>query len=85
MLASKRRGAAHGLLSDASANRSGAVFPVGKCTAGLLRTIDTDNDGTIDLNQAKAAAGRVFDWLERHNDGTLNARELKGPRPYGLS
>jgi Ca2+-binding EF-hand superfamily protein len=56
----------------------GASQTVAGYAASLLRTIDTDNDGTIDLNEAKAAAARVFDRLERDNDGTLDARELKG-------
>jgi Ca2+-binding EF-hand superfamily protein len=46
--------------------------------AGLLQTIDTDHDGTIDLAETKAAAATAFDRLERDNDGTLDARELKG-------
>jgi Ca2+-binding EF-hand superfamily protein len=46
--------------------------------AGLLQAVDTDHDGTIDLNEAKAAGAAVFARLERDNDGTLDARELKG-------
>jgi hypothetical protein len=46
--------------------------------AGLLQTIDTDHDGTMDLAETKAAAAAVFDRLERDSDGTLDARELKG-------
>lgn len=42
---------------------------------GLL---DTDNDGTVDLEEAKRAASAVFDRLEKDKDGTLDARELKG-------
>jgi hypothetical protein len=49
--------------------------------AGLLQTVDTDHDGTIDLPEAKAAAAAVFDRLETDKDGTLDARELKGRHP----
>ncbi len=38
--------------------------------------LDTDNDGTVDLAEAKAAASALFDRLERDKDGTLDKREL---------
>ena len=44
----------------------------------MLQTLDPDHDGTVDLNEAKAAGGAVFDRLERDHDGTLDVRELKG-------
>jgi len=40
------------------------------------RLFDTDNDGTIDLAEAKKAASSAFDKLERDHDGTLDKREL---------
>lgn len=46
--------------------------------AGALSALDTDHDGTVDLNEAKAAGAAVFDRLERDHDGTLDARELTG-------
>ncbi len=39
---------------------------------------DADNDGTVDLAEAKAAAGDAFDKLDVDHDGTLDAKELKG-------
>ncbi len=39
---------------------------------------DTDNDGTIDLMEAKKAASAVFDRIDRDKDGTLDRRELSG-------
>jgi Ca2+-binding EF-hand superfamily protein len=45
---------------------------------GSLQALDTDNDGTIDLNETKTAAARVFDRLDRDHDGTLDRRELRG-------
>ena len=42
----------------------------------LIRLLDTDNDGTIDLAEAKAAASAMFDRLERDKDGTLDKHEL---------
>ena len=44
---------------------------------GALQTVDTDNDGTIDLKEAQAAAGALFDKLDADHDGTLDRRELK--------
>jgi Ca2+-binding EF-hand superfamily protein len=37
---------------------------------------DTDNDGTVDLAEAKKAASALFDRLESDKDGTLDKREL---------
>jgi hypothetical protein len=54
--------------------------PVAKGNSGIrvARTPDPDNDGTVDLNEAKAAAARMFDRLDRDKDGTLDKRELRG-------
>ena len=46
--------------------------------ANSLQELDTDHDGTIDLNEAKSAASALFDKLDRDHDGTLDRRELKG-------
>jgi len=54
----------------------GLVSPV--IAASEFRGIDTDNDGTIDLNEAKAAAGAVFDKLEVNHSGTIDRAELRG-------
>ena len=43
---------------------------------GQVRMFDTDNDGTIDLMEAKKAASAVFDRLDRDKDGTLDRPEL---------
>jgi Ca2+-binding EF-hand superfamily protein len=44
----------------------------------VLQMLDPDNDGTIDLNEAKAAASALFDQLDPDHDGTLDRKELKG-------
>lgn len=40
--------------------------------------IDADNSGTLDLNEAKAAASKLFDKRETDKDGTLTAKALQG-------
>jgi Ca2+-binding EF-hand superfamily protein len=47
----------------------------GGCAA--LGTIDRDNDGTIDLKEARQAASALFDQLDTNKDGTLSLKELK--------
>jgi hypothetical protein len=72
---------------------AGALLPFGALvvTSGLvgaqtdppapnaaIAAIDTDKDGTIDENEAKAAAGTLFDKLDADKDGALDEKELQG-------
>src|SRR5260370_11970474 len=41
-----------------------------------VQMFDTDNDGTVDLAEAKKAASALFDKLDRDHHGTLDQREL---------
>jgi Ca2+-binding EF-hand superfamily protein len=43
-----------------------------------IETLDTDNDGTLDLAEAKKAASALFAKLDRDHDGTVDKRELAG-------
>jgi hypothetical protein len=43
-----------------------------------MRLLDTDNDGTVDLEETKKAASTLFNKLDRDHDGTLDRRELRG-------
>jgi Ca2+-binding EF-hand superfamily protein len=43
-----------------------------------IKLFDTDNDGTLDLTEAKKAASALFAKLDPDHDGTLDARELRG-------
>src|SRR5215813_3003934 len=42
-----------------------------------MRMLDPDNDGTVDLDEAKKAASALFDKLDRDRDGTLDKPELR--------
>jgi Ca2+-binding EF-hand superfamily protein len=44
----------------------------------VMQRLDSDNDGTVDLDEAKRAASALFDKLDRDRDGTLDRRELRG-------
>ncbi|RUP13001.1 MAG: EF-hand domain-containing protein [Methylobacterium sp.] len=55
-----------------------AAFAQSSGTERTLKMVDTDKDGTIDLAEAQAAAGKVFDAAETDKDGTVDAKELKG-------
>jgi Ca2+-binding EF-hand superfamily protein len=47
-------------------------------TTGPVARFDTDNDGTVDIDEAKKAASALFDKLDTDKDGTLDFQELKG-------
>ena len=46
--------------------------------AAVLKVLDPDDDGTIDLPEADAGALKVFKEINPDNDGTLDAKELEG-------
>ena len=52
--------------------------PAFSAPSRAMRRIDTDNDNTVDLQEAKKAASMLFDKLDRDHDGTLDRRELGG-------
>ena len=52
------------------------VLPTWAKPSHLIQMLDTDNDGTVDLGEAKKAASALFDRLEADHDGTLDKREL---------
>ncbi len=43
-----------------------------------LQLLDSDHDGTVDLNETKTAASALFDRLDRDHKRTLDGRKLKG-------
>jgi Ca2+-binding EF-hand superfamily protein len=61
-----------------SAPAAAATRGAPQSTRGVLKSLDTDNDGTVDLAEAKAAASKLFRKLDGDHDGTLDRRELRG-------
>jgi Ca2+-binding EF-hand superfamily protein len=53
-------------------------WPAFAAPSRTMRQLDMDNDGTVDLEEAKKAASTLFDKLDRDHDGTLDRRELAG-------
>jgi Ca2+-binding EF-hand superfamily protein len=45
-------------------------------SASPVKMLDTDNDGTVDLQEAKKAASALFAKLDPDHDGTLDKKEL---------
>jgi Ca2+-binding EF-hand superfamily protein len=70
-----RRTALHTL---AAAALTGSSFPALAKSQhdNALELLDTDHDGTVDLDEAKKAASALFDKLDRDHDGTLDKHEL---------
>jgi EF hand len=44
----------------------------------LLKGLDRDHDGTVDLDEATKAARAVFEMIDRDGDGVLTRHELSG-------
>ncbi len=78
-MASRYRFCALGLLASLvfAGGYSGA-FAKEKGVCASLAAINPDNDGTLDLNEAKQAATALFDKLDTDKDGSLTTKELQG-------
>src|SRR5215475_11258489 len=66
-----------GLMLAAAVTLSGPAWAASH-RASPVKMFDPDNDGTVDLNEAKNAASAMFSKLDPDRDGTLDARELRG-------
>src|SRR5262249_46240040 len=54
----------------------GTLPALAKSSGGPMASLDTDNDGTLDLAEAKKAASVLFDKLDKDHDGTLTKSEI---------
>ncbi|WP_292533918.1 EF-hand domain-containing protein [Methylocystis sp.] len=54
-----------------------ATSTLAKAT-GPVAALDTDNDGTVDLNEVNKSATELFTRLEKDSDGTVDFKEMKG-------
>src|SRR4051794_19337584 len=66
------------LIAGLSATLLGLLLDPVSAAGKPKMQFDTDNDGTLDLDEVKAAAGAAFDKLDRDHDGTLDKKELRG-------
>jgi EF hand domain-containing protein len=73
-----RAGWVFGVAAILSAASFGLTHHAEAAPRSVFKALDTDNDGTVDLAEAKAAASKLFDTLDRDHDGTLDRRELRG-------
>ena len=66
-----------------------ACVAVALCSLGTIRVqaatlppslaaLDPDNDGTVSLDEAKAAANRQFEALDTDHEGMLSSKEASG-------
>ncbi len=67
-----------GLLIGASVALPQSAVAEVAVDAALMKVLDPDADGTVDLKEAQAAGAAVFKKLDPDNDGTLDAKELTG-------
>jgi Ca2+-binding EF-hand superfamily protein len=67
------------LLALSAFGASAAMLPMAlhsrSFAASAMADLDKDNDGTLDIDEVKGAAGATFDKLERDADATLDVKE----------
>jgi Ca2+-binding EF-hand superfamily protein len=66
-----------GALALAGVTALPATSALAKAT-GPVAALDTDDDGTVDLNEINKSATDLFTRLEKDSDGTVDIKELKG-------
>jgi hypothetical protein len=63
----------------------GAILVGGPAFAApsrAMRLLDTDNDGTVDLEEAKKAASKLFNKLDRDHDGGSSSQSRHQRKVY---
>jgi hypothetical protein len=67
-------GAAGFLTADLAVLSASTAF----AAPNAIAAFDKDHDGTLDLDEVKAAADSLFDKLDKDKDGTLDKKEIGG-------
>lgn len=73
-----------GVITAGTVGPTSLAFAAGRGRAGPFAGIDRDGDGTIDPNEAKQAAGLLFDRLDRKHTGRVSRAQL-GRKRVGAS
>lgn len=55
---------------------AGASIPSAFAKPSIVKSIDGDNDGTLDAAEVEAAASAAFARLEKDQDGTVDRKEI---------
>jgi len=66
------------MLAAIAATFAGSVPGLAASDYELLKGLDLDRDGTVDLDEAIKAASAVCDMIDRDGDGLLTRHELSG-------
>ena len=66
------------LLAAIGTTFAGSIPGLAASDYELLKGLDSDRDGTVDLDEATKAARAVFAMIDRDGDGRLTRHELSG-------
>ena len=65
-----------GLIAGSAFLGGTLVVAPARAEQSAIKALDTDNDGTLDINEVTKAAEAVFDRLQKDQDDTLDRKEL---------
>ena len=65
-----------GLIAGSAFLGGTLVAAPARAEQSAIKALDTDNDGTLDINEVTKAAEAVFDRLQKDQDDTLDRKEL---------
>ncbi len=65
-----------GLIAGSAVVGGALVAAPAQAEQAAIKALDTDNDGTLDINEVTKAAEAVFDRLQKDQDETLDRKEL---------
>jgi hypothetical protein len=65
-----------GLIAGSAFLGGTLVVAPARAEQSAIKALDTDNDGTLDINEVTKGAEAVFDRLQKDQDETLDRKEL---------